>query len=166
MSRLVTTLSERIESGEAQKEGLVDLLPALDGRNKASKSVFTAAKQFLTQRLDEFEDFSNVARFAEKFPGAIDSDELDRIRQEFRHFSKSYTHVSERDPNLLRSIAEEVTTVGKQLEVDVSEWADPLFQKAEEIESEGPSDPEPDDSDRGWLDDSKALRDVDLMFGD
>ena len=82
MSRLVTTLSERIESGEAQKEGLVDLLPALDGRNKASKSVFTAAKQFLTQRLDEFEDFSNVARFAEKFPRLLPRSPV--LRRELR----------------------------------------------------------------------------------
>lgn len=165
MDRLVVRLSERIEAGEAQKEGLVALLPALDRRTKAAKSVFTAAKQFLTRRFDEFGDFSNVAKFVEKFPGAIDSNELDRIRQEFRHFSKSYTDVSERDPNLLRGIAEEITAVGKQLEVDVSEWADPLFQEADEIESEGPSDPEPDDSDRSWVDDSKALQDVDLMFG-
>jgi ABC-type oligopeptide transport system ATPase subunit len=164
MSRLVTTLSERIESGEAQKEALVNLLLALDRRTKASKSVFTAAKQFFAHRLDEFEDFSSVARFVEKFPGTIDADDLDRIRQEFRRFSEGYTDVSERDPNILRGIAEEITTVGRQLEVDVSEWADPLFQEADKIESGRPSDPEPDDSDRSWLDDSKALQDVDLMF--
>jgi len=164
MSRLVATLSGRIEAGDARKEGLVDLLPALDQRSKSSKSVFSAAKHFLTQTLDDFEDFSNVGRFVEKFPGAIDSGELDRIRQEFREFSKSYTDVWESDPNVLRGIAEEITAVGKNLQVDVSEWAEPLFQKADEIESERPSDPEPDDSDRSWLDESKALQDVDLMF--
>ena len=165
MSRLVTILSGRIGAGEAQKEGLVNLLPALDRRPKAPKSVFRAAKKFLTQSLYEFEDFSNVGTFVEKFPNAIDSSELDRIRQEFREFSKSYADVRERDPNVLRSIAEEITTVGEKLEVDVSDWADPLFQKADEIESERePEDSEPEDLDKSWHDDSKALRDVDLMF--
>jgi hypothetical protein len=46
----------------------------------------------------------------------------------------------------------------------VSEWVEPLCQKADEIESERESEPEPDDSNRSWLDDSKAIREVDLMF--
>jgi len=163
--QLAATLSKRIKVGEAHKEGLVALLPTLDRRTKISKSIFASAKRFLCRTLDEFEDFNNVALFVEQFPDAIDDDELARIRQEFEEFSKNYADVWERDPNVLRSIAEEITTVGTKLEVDVSDWADPLFQKADEIERERQSDePEPDDENRSWLDDSRALRDVDQMF--
>jgi hypothetical protein len=161
----IETLAERIGSGEAHKEGLVNLLSVLDRRTKVSKSIFGAAKQFLTEKLDEFEDFSNVGTFVEKFPGAIRADELNKVRVEFRQFSKEYADVRELDPYVLRGIAEEITTVGEKLEVNVSDWAEPLFQKAARIEDELQSDePEPDNEDKSWLDDSKALRDVDQMF--
>jgi hypothetical protein len=164
VSKMVATLGKRIDAGEVHKEGLVDLLPMLDRRNKVSKAIFASAKQLLTGTLQEFEDFSNVANFIRKFPGAIADEELDRIRQEFEEFSRSYADVWDRDPDLLRGIAEDITTVGQKLDVDVSECADPLFQKADELESERESEPEPDDSDRSWIDESKAIRDVDLMF--
>jgi hypothetical protein len=165
VDQLTTTLSRRIEAGEANKEGLVHLLPTFNRRTKVSRSIFASAKQFLTHSLDEFEDFENVARFVQEVPGAIDEDELDRIGEEFKRFCSAYTDDLERDPEVLRSIAEEITTVGRKLGVDVSGWADPLFQQADEIEAERESDdPEPDGEDRSWPDDSEALRDVDQMF--
>lgn len=163
-SLLVANLGRRIEAGEAHKENLLNLLPALGQGTKISRSIFASAQQFLTGSLDQFEDFSNVSNFVKKFPGAIADEELDRIRQEFREFSKNYADIWDRDPDVLRGTAEEITAVGEVLDVDVSEWADPLFQKADEIEQERESEPEPDDSDRSWLDQSKAIREVDLMF--
>ena len=66
---------------------------------------------------------------------------------------------------ILRGIAEDITTVGDKLDVDVSDWADPLFQKADEIVSERESyEPEPDNEKRNWLEQSKAISDVDQMF--
>ncbi len=149
----------------AHKQSLVSLLSTLDRRTKVSKSIFGAAKQFLTGDLEDFDDFNNIATFVEKFPGAIDPDDLGKIRLEFEEFSREYADVWERDPDILRSIAEDITRVGDKLEVDVSDWADPLFQKADEITSERESDePEPDNEDRSWLEESKALKDVDQMF--
>jgi hypothetical protein len=165
INSFVARLATRIESGEAHKQSLVTLLSTLDRRTKVSKSIFGAAKQFLTGNLEEFEDFDNVATFVKTFPGAIDPDDLQKIRLEFEEFSREYTDVWERDPDVLRSIAEEITTVGNKLGVDVSDWADPLFQKADEIVSERESDePEPDAEDRNWPEESKALKDIDQMF--
>jgi hypothetical protein len=161
---LVTNLGKRIEAGEAHKAGLLNLLPALDKRTKISKSIFASAQQFLTGRLEDFEDFSNASNFVKKFPGAIADEELDRIRQEFYEFSRDYADIWDRDPDVLRSTAEDITAVGQRLQIDVSDWADPLFQKADEMERERESEPEPEDSDRGWPDQSKGIREVDLMF--
>ncbi len=164
VSQLVATLGKRIETGESNKEALVNLLPALDRRTTTSKSIFASAKQFLTGTLKEFADFDSLANFVEKFPIAIDEKELARVRQEFEEFSRHYADVSGHDPDFLRGIAEDITSVGHKLEVDVSEWADPLFQQADEIDREREREPDPVDSDTNWLDESKAIRDVDLMF--
>ena len=110
---LVTNLGKRIEAGEAHKAGLLNLLPALDKRTKISKSIFASAQQFLTGRLEDFEDFSNASNFVKKFPGAIADEELDRIRQEFCEFSRDYADIWDRDPDVLRSTAEDITAVGQ-----------------------------------------------------
>jgi Restriction endonuclease len=164
IEKLTVLLIKRIEDRIAHKATLVEVLHTFDRRTKKSKSIFKSAKEFLTQTLNEYEDFDNVARFITRFPEIVDEDELARIRKNFKNFVVDYADVSERDPDLLRGVAEEITTVGTKLMVDVSEWAEPLFEKANEIESERPDEPEADDENRSWLDDSKALRDVDQMF--
>jgi broad-specificity NMP kinase len=165
VDQLVATLSKRVEAGESHREALIELLPTLDQRTKISKSILAFTKQLLTRSLKRFDDFSNVASFVTKVPGAVDASELDAIRQEFREFIVEYADVDESDPDVLRGVAEDITAVGKKLSVDVSEWADPLFEQADEIESERqPDEPEPESSDRGWLADSRAIRDVDEMF--
>lgn len=162
--KLSLELGRRIKARSARKEGLVSLLPTLDRRTKVSKGVFAAAKQFLTQTLDDLDDFSSVANFVEKFPDVIDDCELRRIGSEFKEFSKDYADVTERDPDVLRSVADDITGVGEKLHVDVSDFADPLTGRAEQIESERESEPEPDDSGRDWVEETSAIRDVDVMF--
>ena len=156
-------MGKRIGAGEVHKAGLVALLPTLDQRTKVSKSILASAKMFLAATLDEFDDFKDVAKFVENFPDAFEEDELEKIKEEFEHFSQEYSDVWDRDPNVLRGIAEEITDVGGKLGVDVSDWADPLLRKAEEIEQEY-GDPETEEPDNKWLEESSALRDVDAMF--
>ena len=131
-----------------------------------SRSAFTAAKEFLTRTLDDFEDFSSLASFFERFPDAADNNELSRAGNEFKEFCRDYADLRERDPSVLRDIADEITTVGEKLDVNVSQWAEPLWERADEIDAERESDePESTESERGWFENSKALTDVDLMFG-
>lgn len=164
LNQLIASLLTRIKAGDAHKETLVDLLPTLDRRTKVSKSILASAKHFLVEELQDLGDFESVANFVLRFPSVIASEELGKIKHEFEKFSKDYADVCDRDPDVLRSIAEEITNVGQKLDVDVSRWADPLFQKADEIDHERESEPEPDESGKDWIDDSAALRDVDLMF--
>jgi hypothetical protein len=165
LDQLTITLNERLQSGAASRDDLVDLLPALDFRKTTSKSIFDASKIFLAAGLDEFEDFSSLGRFVEKFPDAISPEELARVGAEFVKFSEDYADGSEHDPGVLRNVAEEITSVGNQLNVDVSDVAEPLLEKADQLEREGPSeDYDRSDSDGSWLDASRALQDVDVMF--
>lgn len=166
VDRLLNALPGRMETGHADREDLVRLLttPSLSHWHGQDR-VFAAAKNYLTHRLEQFEDFSSVGRFLESFPHAIAPQEMTRIGEEFESFCESYVSGWDDDPDSLRSVADEIETAGSRLGVDVGRFSQQLTRQADELEAErGESESEPDDSDDRWGTDVRADQGMELMF--
>src|SRR5581483_6210798 len=90
LNGLLEKLQNRIKSKEAHKEDLISILASLDRRTTAATSIFKDAKEFLTGTLETLDDFREVSAFIMKFPGAVRTEELEEIKQQFWDFSKEY----------------------------------------------------------------------------
>jgi hypothetical protein len=161
---LLADLSRRIESHQADKDHLIELLSSLgSGQKRKAKPIFASAKHYVMQKRDRFDDFSSIGAFVESFPGAIVAKELDQIRHDFRAVCEDYVEGRDEDPKVLRSIAEEIEAIASKLDVDVDEFCDPLIQLANELEEKQGSDPEPDPHDWGG-EPSVGSENTDEMF--
>ncbi|MGA7795599.1 MAG: restriction endonuclease [Candidatus Acidiferrales bacterium] len=162
--QLLVRLADNIEMKCANKDDLVDLLVSMRSRrNKAIKPTLAAAGPYLTGERSEFDDFSTISKFVEKFPDAILASELDVIRTEFLGICEDYIGGWDDNPKVLRSIAEDITAVASKLSVKVDYLCDGLLQRADELERESPEH-EPEYSPEDWRDRDSDNVDTETMF--
>ena len=101
----------------------------------------------------------------DSFPEAIAPAHLVRIQTEFEQLCKDCAHSWYSDPDDVRSIADDITTVGAQLSVNVDRFTDRLLEMVNDLESESNEGGyEPDDSDEGWRSDARGHEDFESMF--
>ena len=125
---------------------------------------FVAAKQCLSTKLEEIDDFRAFAQFAKMYPDAVSSSELDRVTTQFRQFASEYSVGWDDDPDWLRQIATDLEFVGERLEVDVRCFTGQLYEKADEIENERAKMEPNEDDGNGWGPSSSYRDDIDEMF--
>jgi len=162
---LIDALQKLWREGHAEKEDLVRLLTALTDRGLSREDhAFVAAKQCLSTKLEEIDEFRAIAQFAKTYPDAVLSSELDRVKCQFLQFASDYSVGWDDDPDWLRQIAADLEFVGERLEVSVTRFTESLYEKADEIENER-AKAEPDEDDRSpWESSSSYGDDVDDMF--
>ena len=166
LNQLLEILRKRISDRQSRKDDLVQLLTEpVFRRLDPDQSILRGARAYLIHKLEEYDDFSSVGKFVQKFPEAISPDDLTRVRKDYAHFSRDYADGWESDPELLRSIAEEIATVGKQLQVDVTGLTERLNERAEELETEPrPEDYEGSEPDDDWRQQIRQFENTDSMF--
>jgi hypothetical protein len=164
--KLLDSLPARIEAGHADRGDLVSLLTSEAFRGfSPTDAVFAASKRCLVHQLREFDDFRSFTRFIESFPDAVSQEDIRRVRSEFEEFCGDYSRGWDKDPELLRSVADDIERVGGKLGAEVQRFSDRLTNEANELEAEsGRVDPEPDDEDSSWRGVVEDDQRVELMF--
>jgi hypothetical protein len=128
-------------------------------------SVFAAAKSCMSQKLETLEDFRSVGEFMESFPLAIATSDFDLVRAQFEISCVRFAGGWEDNPDMLRSIAEEIAAVGTNLGADVEMVVKTLHDRALDLEIEQPyEESDSDDSDYGWSEEIRVTQAVDSMF--
>lgn len=166
-TELINALRQLWEKGHADKEDLVSLLAALTQRGMSrSDDSFKSAKTCLSAKYETIDDFRAIAEFAKTYTGEIGAADLDGVKTQFMQFANAYSSGwdDEEDPDWLRQVAANLEFVGERLQVDVTEFTDPLYQGADDVEK-ARADREPDGDDRDDQDfRSSYADDVDAMF--
>jgi len=167
VDQLLALLRDRAEAGDANKEDLVRLLQLLSlqqGTSATHLPIFVAAKNYLTDNLDDLEDFKSAAQFIKSFPGEIQASQLHSIGESFRLFCEGYDVASDDDPSSIRNVADDLEFISSQLDVDTDGLPDRLIEAAEEIETQNALDNyEPEDDD-DWRSNTPAPDGIDDMF--
>jgi hypothetical protein len=164
--QLLSYLPGRINAGNADRDDLVRLLTTLSDRKWLPDSpIFAAAKEYLTHGLQEVEDFNIAMQFAESFPEALTPEDKDRISTDFERCCRDYDAGWTDDSDWIRSVADDINSVGQKLGLDVKRFVDRLIERADEVEPERGQRPddEEDHEDR-WSEEARASLDIDLMF--
>ena len=165
LKALIDALEKLWDQGYADREDLVRLLQALTDRGlRREDKAFVAAKQCLSTKLEEIDNFRAFAQFAKMYPDAVSSSELDRVTTQFRQFASEYSVGWDDDPDWLRQIATDLEFVGERLEVDVRCFTGQLYEKADEIENERAKMEPNEDDGNGWGPSSSYRDDIDEMF--
>lgn len=161
----IDALEKLWDQGHADREALVRLLQSLTNRGlRREDKAFIAAKQCLSAKIEEIDDFRAIADFAKTYPDEMSSSDLDRVKTNFLQFASDYSAGSDDDPDWLRQMAADLEFVSERLEVDVTRYTERLYEDANEIE-QGRADMEPNgDDDDGWGSPSAYGDDVDGMF--
>jgi hypothetical protein len=165
LDSVVDSLQRLWMDGNADKEDLVSLLDELTERGLTGEdAVFLTAQECLSGEVKEMGDFRAVAQFVKRYPGALASSELEKLRRDFVEFASEYSDGwDDGDPDWLRRIADDLEFVGKTLTVNVKDFTNPLYEKADEIELDRTLS-EPDENDRDEWEPSSSQDDVDEMF--
>lgn len=165
VARLLATLRQRWQRGEADREDLTRLLAALAQREKGGDDdSFAIGKQCLLMRRQHIDDFRAIGHFAAIFPDEITVIALEELRTQFAAFARNYSSAwDNEDPDWLRQVAADLEYVGEKLKVDVSDLTAPLYERADEVEKErGNQEPDYDRDDSDFH--SVYSDDVDAMF--
>jgi hypothetical protein len=167
LNELITSLRQLWEKGQADKEDLVSLLAALTQRGMSrGDDSFKSAKRCLSTKYETIDEFRAIAEFAKTYTGEIAASELENVKTQFMQFANDYSSGwgDEEDPDWLRQIAANLEFVGERLRLDVTQFTDPLYEGADEVEKvRADREPDADDRDGGDFRSSYA-DDVDAMF--
>jgi hypothetical protein len=137
LKALVDALQKLWREGHADKEDLVRLLTALTNRGLSREDqAFIAAKQCLSIKLEEIDEFRAIAQFAKIYSDAVSSSDLDQVKSQFLQFAYDYSVGWDDDPDWLRQVAADLEFVGERLEVSVTRFTGSLYEKADEIENQ------------------------------
>lgn len=165
LKAILDALEKQWEQGQADREDLVRLLKSLtDHGLRREDEAFVTAKQCLSMKIEEIDDFRAIANFANTYPDQVSPSELDQLKAKFLQFAADYSEGWDNDPDWLRQIAADLEFVGERLDVDVTRFTGRLYTRADEIETER-ADMEPDVDDRDSWESSLAYSDdVHQMF--
>jgi Restriction endonuclease len=167
VDQLLSTLQTRIAAGSGHKDDLVQLLRKLDfqGVPQVRQTVFVAAKNYLTQVLDEPDDFVSVGAFIENFPKAFTESELASVREAFCSLCENYDDSWADSPADLEYVANQFERVAAQLELGSPEVCGTLMTRAEEwwqqLRDEEREYEDPDEDSSGA---DRMPEDIDGMF--
>jgi len=162
---LIPSLENLWREGHADREDLVRLLQVLTERGlSTADKLFVVAQQCLSAKMDDIDEFRAIAKFAEVYPDALSSSELDRFKAQFVEFASDYSGGRDGDPDWYRQVAGDLEYVGEKLEVDVTQFTETLYQRADESESERSEDEPDEDDEDDWRSPSVYRDDVDEMF--
>lgn len=161
----IDALEKLWDQGHADREALVWLLQSLtDHGLRREDKAFIAAKQCLSAKIEEIDEFRAIADFAKTYPDEMSSSDLDHVKTKFLQFASDYSAGYDDDPDWYRQIAADLEFVGERLEVDVTCFTERLYANADETENER-TDMEPNgDDEDGWGSPSAYGDDVDGMF--
>lgn len=164
--QLMDRLKTELNQCTGDKDDTVRLLKKLypDANAIANAPVIVAAANYLAKDLDTLHDFSSLRRFVEAFPKAYTDENLDELRRRFSEYCEDYDSSWYISFEELRTDADDLERIGRQLEVDVDKVCAKLIKQAEQLESEmieEDYDEEPDDD---WRERDTESDNIESMF--
>lgn len=166
LEKVIQELARLWSQGHGDKEDLVRLLKQLTERGlEIGDDAFVAAQRCLSGKLEDMNGFRAIASFATTYPDAMTEAEIHDLKAQFLQFAEEYcTGWDDDDADWLQQVAADIDFVGEKLELDIERLTQPLYERADEIESERASDGSDEDEDSGWQSAPRQTDDVDSMF--
>jgi hypothetical protein len=137
LRRSLVNLNEAIDSSLIQPEDLVNLVKGLEENVDAQrwKELLATTREFLANGLVGLDDYRALTKFLDSYPGVFSKTEVENLAKAFPSFAQSFVwHLSEDDPDELRTYAEEISSIGEDLGASVFDVVNELEEKAQEEE--------------------------------
>ncbi len=167
--QFVTSIEERVKNKRADRRNLIMFLRKAKSAGLVESDIYKrlvpSAKEYLFSDLEWIDDYKDLTGFLNLFPDVVCEEERESIRSSFVEFASEF-YLGESDPDVIRTDADELRSIGEALGVNVSRQVELAESRAAEIEEEAPGGEEENYDYTGYAKlDYYSNEDIKSMFG-
>lgn len=138
LERSLISLNQEIDSYLIQPNDLVNLLNNLKGlvRRQPWADLLSSTKAFLSNSLDNLDDYRALIRFDRTYPRVFSENEFEGLSTPFPKFAEKFVmELTTSDPDDLRTYMSAISSIGDEFGVDVDGPVSDLEDAAQEAEA-------------------------------